>query len=139
MLATEFRRFDNLLFSFAVFWKTDFILLILQIIFFDSARTTLLIKTIHELGRSILIFICKLNFVSVPCIFSLCTLIFLMRFFSFALRMVLLGSLHMLIILNVFYEYVVVLENTLFTFSVLNLLHGDLAVSFYFVLLILAL
>ena len=139
MLATEFRRFDNLLFSFAVFWKTDFILLILQIIFFDSARTTLLIKTIHELGRSILIFICKLNFVSVPCIFSLCTLLFLLRFFPFALRMILLGSLHMLIILNVFNEYVVVLENTLFAFSVLNLIHGDLAVSFYFILLILAL
>ena len=139
MLATKFRQFDNLLFSFAVFWKTDFILLILQIIFFDSARTTLLIKTIHELGWRILIFICKLNFVSVPYIFSLYTLLFLLRFFPFALRMVLLGSLHMLIILNVFYEYVVVLENTFFAFSILNLLHGDLAISFYFVLLILAL
>jgi hypothetical protein len=32
----------------------------------------------------------------------------------------------------------VVIEKTLFAFSVLNLLHGDLAVRFYFVLLILA-
>jgi hypothetical protein len=119
------------LLSLTVFWKTDFTVLILQIIFLDSARTALLVKAIHQFGRSSLIFICELHFVCIPRIFSLNTLLLILRFFPFALRsfLFLFWGLHNLIILDVFYENVVVLKHTLFLFSVCNLLHSDLAVS----------
>lgn len=103
---------------FTQFLKNDFVLIILQIVLLDSARTLFLVKTVHHFGGCVIIFIGKLYFVCVSNIFSLYALNVLLFFNTFFSFHILLWRLNVLVILNVFDEDIVVFEHTLFAFFI---------------------
>ena len=106
--------------------KNYFALMILQIVLLYCSGALFLVKTIHLLWWSDIIFISKLYFVCVSHILSLHALYVILLSIWFFRFHVMPRSLYMLIVLYIFNENIVVFEYTFFAFSVclgLNLMN----------------